>query len=56
MEIADELTKSLSVYFNQKNIDSILKKTKDDQRLKIYEILCMINNSKHAAQKRRLSS
>jgi len=44
MEIADELTKSLSVYFNQKNIDSILKKTKDDQRLKIYEILCMINN------------
>src|SRR5574343_260451 len=26
MEIADELTKSLSVYFNQKNIDSMLKK------------------------------
>lgn len=36
----------LKKYFGkQKNIDYILKKTNDpDQRIKIYEILCMINN------------
>jgi DNA-directed RNA polymerase subunit M/transcription elongation factor TFIIS len=45
-EIKMELEAILSKYFGKhKNIDYILKKTNgSEQRLKIYELLCIINN------------
>jgi DNA-directed RNA polymerase subunit M/transcription elongation factor TFIIS len=44
--ISEVFEKSLKKYFSkQKNIDYILKKTTGpDQSLKIYELLCIINN------------
>ena len=50
------LEQNLKKYFSkQKNIDYILKKTDGpDQTLKIYEILCMINNPKYDGKEDKL--